>query len=131
MKLDRFLKKTNKVDLKNSNNVRIFQLKKLKAGGFWALTITRIPGQSPRKHFCKIWPRDPKYIGKISECPHVLVTCDCERNKFKWEVANNVHKVSPIRYSDGSMPNETNPNLRYGPCKHLVRLGRVLLNKRW
>jgi hypothetical protein len=131
MKLEKILRKANKVDLKNSANVRIFQMKRLKGPGFLAITITREPGQRPRKHLVKVYPADPNYQGTISDCPNVLVRCDCDRHCFKWEVANNVHKVSPIYYSNGAMPYETNPALRVGVCKHCIRVGLAILHRKW
>ena len=131
MKLERILRKANKVDLRNSKMVRVFQIKKLKHGGFLAITITREPGQRPRKHLVKIYPRESTYKGTLNKCEHVMVRCDCGRHCFKWEVANNVHKVSPIYYSNGDLPWETNPALRVGVCKHAIRVGMVILNRKW
>lgn len=83
MNLERILKKSNKVDIKNSRNVRIFQMKRLKGPGFLAITITREPGQRPRKHLVKIYPRNPDYKGKISDCPNVMIRCDCLTGESK------------------------------------------------
>lgn len=127
MRLESILKKANKVDLTNSKLVRIFQMKRLKGPGFLAITITREPGQRPRKHLVKIYPRNPDYKGTITNCPNVMIRCDCARNMYKWEVANAVHKCSPIYYSNGAMPYDTNPALRVGAC--IAKGSKITTNK--
>ena len=83
MRLESILKKANKVDLTNSKLVRIFQMKRLKGPGFLAITITREPGQRPRKHLVKIYPRNPDYKGTITNCPNVMIRCDCLTGESK------------------------------------------------
>ena len=136
--LARILQKSDRVDVNNARNsggpqgyVRIYSVKRLKNGGFLFVTITREPYKRPRKHLVKIWPKDPNYRGKLSDCPDVLIRCDCARFMFKWEVANNIHGISPIHYSNGEFPSETNPRAKASGCKHVIRCGKAILNHGW
>ncbi|QDH83440.1 hypothetical protein [Achromobacter phage Motura] len=60
---------------------------------------------------------------------HCLVSCSCPDFPYRWEYALTAKDASEIEYSDGSAPNITNPTLRPGACKHLVRLYLRIQNK--
>jgi hypothetical protein len=51
-----------------------------------------------------------------------VLSCSCDDNLFRWEVANSYKGASEIEYSNGAAPDTTNPNYRPGMCKHLVSL---------
>lgn len=57
----------------------------------------------------------------LSESP-VLVSCSCEYFAFTCEVALKKKGNARIQYSNGDMPEVTNPRLRPSVCKHLYKV---------
>lgn len=57
----------------------------------------------------------------------IWARCSCEDWMFMWEYAWHAHGSTEIKYGDGSAPLMTNPGMKPGMCKHLIRLaGHVL-----
>ena len=53
---------------------------------------------------------------------HVNLSCSCGDFTYRWETALHHHGAADIEYSNGEMPNSTNPYLSPQCCKHLVAL---------
>jgi len=95
-------------------------------------TLTIDPKTTPprRVHWQRIYPADPTYEGKLSECPRVKVTCDCERWTYYWEYACFKKGAADIIMGNGKPPKELNMRGIPAPCKHLLEdIRYVLPNK--
>lgn len=93
-------------------------------------TITEKPNTPPeRGHFCSFRPVDPGYSGKISECRAVVYACNCHRWMYVWEFAMWYHAAAQLLRSNGEYPQETNPMLRQGGCKHLIVGAREVIRR--
>ena len=125
-----FVKKVAKTQLTNSRyvSIRSAQLHKTKPL-IKTTTLTREPGQKPRIHTQRIYASDPNYVGKLSECPSLRVTCTCANLVTQWEVSLALHNAADIIYSDGSYPIIKNPNLRPGCCKHIFKVLMFMILK--
>lgn len=54
---------------------------------------------------------------------NVKVSCSCGDLTYRWETALHVRwKAADIEYSNGELPNVTNPQMRASLCKHLCAL---------
>ena len=113
----------------NAHDVVVKQLKLVKTkGGFPAVRAKAVDasqGSKRRIHDCNI-------VGKEKDQPigkqkHVLCSCDCENFCYYWEYALTHWGSSTIKFSNGEAPDVTNPSLHPGLCKHLVALGRVVI----
>jgi hypothetical protein len=62
---------------------------------------------------------------KLGDLP-VELSCSCPDFKYRWEVANNKVGSAQIFHSNGKKPNQTNPTMRPGLCKHLIALGNYI-----
>lgn len=60
---------------------------------------------------------------------HVRCSCSCPDFLYRWEVALNNKGAAEIEYSNGALPNITNPQMRPASCKHLVCLYERIKNK--
>lgn len=118
----------NEPDARNSRYVRIIKaMKQGKGDEYHYNTITRIPGESPRKH--KQWIKDLSGKG-LYNSTEIFVSCDCERFKFKWEYALWKRGASMIKFSNGEPPVTTNPNLHPAACKHCYVVLSDILKKK-
>ena len=126
-----FIKKVAKTQLMNSRYVKLVSVQRNKNKPLIKFTtITQEPNQKPRKHVQRIYAADQNYKGPLYLCPRLKVTCDCGNNLFQWEVANAYRGASDIIYSNGDYPIDTNPSLRPGCCKHLLKcLMFMVLNR--
>ena len=59
----------------------------------------------------------------------VVVSCSCDDFWSTWEVALNKKGAARLEYSNGRSPDEKNPKLVPGCCKHLYFLGHNLITK--
>lgn len=64
---------------------------------------------------------------KIPPNCKVQVQCTCHDYLFRWEYANAAYRAARIVMGNGEAPDETNPVLEYGLCKHLYQLAHHLL----
>jgi hypothetical protein len=71
------------------------------------------------------------YVTTIAVGPkkQVIVSCSCDDFKFTWEYALNKKGAALIEYSNGEHPEEKNPGLQAGACKHVVAVGQMLIDK--
>jgi hypothetical protein len=92
--------------------------------GYKAATRT---DENGNRHEMRIY-YDTDRLGKKSK---IIVSCDCGNYCFTWETANAKKGLSFLYYSNGEHPAEKNPSLSIGACKHLARVCRYLLSKRW
>lgn len=117
-----FIRKVAKTQLINSNYVKLQSVQRHKTKPLIKFTtVTKEPGQQARVHVQRIYAADPNYKGPLFQCPALKLACDCGNNLFQWEVANAYRGASDIIYSNGDMPIETNPGMRPGCCKHLLK----------
>lgn len=63
-----------------------------------------------------------------------IVDCTCEDYRYKYAVANNDKDAGKLgndslNQCNGAMPNQTNPYLRPGLCKHLLSVRNYLKTK--
>lgn len=98
-------------------------------GGYPAVTgvcVDIIASQRPHK--CSIVGLD-KAIDDISNQKRVLVSCSCEFFMFYCEYALWTHGAAKIIYSNGQPAVTTNPQSYPLLCKHLTKLGKLVLKK--
>lgn len=67
----------------------------------------------------------PRYVtmmfwGSYSTKAMVWVSCSCEYFKYTNEVALEKHGSADIKYSNGDLPVERNPNQVPSTCKHVL-----------
>jgi len=116
------IRKILKAQLKYSKYVAVRSIKKHKTKPLVRIeTITKVPGESPRSHITNIYAADPDYEGKLYNCPAIRVSCNCKDFLFRREVALTLKNAAEIRYSNGDMPIETNPQLIPATCKHIFK----------
>lgn len=94
-----------------------------------AFTKTKIPGQEVRLYNQQIYCLPAGYSKSIIKAPGVVVTCNCPRWMFMWEVACFRHGCADIVYSNGQAPVQTNPTMRLGTCKHLIRVMSTVVSR--
>lgn len=92
-------------------------------------TRTREPGHPPRTHKQVVWSKDPLYDGTLSDCKDVMLTCNCWDFLFTWEHVLNKEGCTEILQSNGEPPNERNPGMRIGMCKHCIIVANYILSK--
>ncbi len=116
------VKKVAKTQLLNSQYVSLRRVQIHKTKPLIKFeTLTRMPGEKPRVHVQRIYAADPNWKGPLSQCPAIKIACTCGNYLFEWEVANAYRGASDIIYSNGNFPIETNPSLRPGVCKHVLK----------
>ncbi len=87
-------------------------------------TITRKPNVPPKRgHYCSYRPVDKNYQGPLSQCPAVLMTCNCDDWMYRFEYAAWYRGAAEILHGNGEYPESTNPSLKFSACKHLLLLG--------
>jgi hypothetical protein len=84
-----------------------------------------------RKHTPQFFAQDPHYSGRLYNCKAIMASCDCLFFLYFCEVAWWSKGLSEIRYSNGALPEITNPKLRIFCCKHLLRLGLTTVSKKF
>lgn len=118
----KLIKKVAKTQLLTSNYVKLRSVQRHKTKPLVKFTtVTQEPGQKPRIHVQRIYAADENYKGPLYLCPKIKVACDCSNYLFQWETANSTRGVSDIIYSNGDMPIVTNPGLKPGVCKHILK----------
>jgi hypothetical protein len=60
---------------------------------------------------------------------HVVASCSCGDQTFRWEWANTQKGAAEIEYSNGEPPTTTNPTFKIGLCKHQVALVNLIKPK--
>jgi len=115
------LKKVWAVQLKTSKYVNIAKVDIVSNREINFVTVTRIPGEAPRLHRVRVYSSDPNYPDRLVDCKSVRYECDCADHKYRKEVADSLHYISDIKYSNGNMPLETNPGMVPGICKHAFK----------
>lgn len=83
--------------------------------------------KDPVEHRCYIKGLNGKKKDIISS--NVEMSCDCEAFMYWSEVALNKKGAAPIIFSNGDDPVTRNPSLTPFPCKHLVRVAIMILNR--
>lgn len=135
--LRQVLKRTPPNWLANSEDCRIYKSKKIidiedKNPVVLAIVYSLFDHAGNRKtdptqHRCYIKGLNGKKTAIISS--NVEMSCDCEAFMYWSEVALNRKGAAPIIFSNGDDPVMRNPSLTPFPCKHLVRLSLMILNK--
>lgn len=135
--LNALLKRTPPNWLANSEDCRIYKHKKIvdvedKNPVVLAIVYSLFDHAGNRKadpieHRCYIKGLNGKKKAIISS--NVEMSCDCEAFMYWSEVALNKKGAAPIIFSNGKDPVTRNPSLTPFPCKHLVRLSLLILNK--
>ena len=100
--------------------------------GYCVYTVTKNPGERSRTHKVLInMPVD--YKGSFNRCPEVKLLCDCKRNLFVWNFAQDEHGIAIKNVTNFEPPVITNPAEVPGCCKHTLVALRLLLraNPRW
>ena len=60
---------------------------------------------------------------------NVHISCSCPDNLYRWEVANSLKDAAEVEYSNGEMPDITNPSRLNRTCKHSFRLYQQIKSK--
>ena len=124
------------IDAKTATYVHIKKLERLKDTqgrvSIRATTQTTDPKNTPptRLHYVSIRAKDPNYKGKLWESPAVIVDCTCPRHVYVWEFANWYNGASMMLRCNGEYPEQTNPGLAIGLCKHAIALGIEILRRK-
>ena len=85
----------------------------------------------PHIHRQLIFAKDESYTGKITRCPEIVLSCTCERHKYKWEFALWRAGAAEVRFGNGAPPDATNPRMIPGACKHINEVFHALRSLRW
>jgi hypothetical protein len=133
------LKYTPRLFINNAEDVVIKKLEKKETkGGLKAvLALSYSPDSKALKpHKQSVIALDKSVVsGKgftITKSTRIKCQCSCESFIFAGlEYANWHHGASDIIYGNGDAPTATNPGLRPGLCKHLVRVITKILEKGW
>ncbi len=131
------LKRTPKAWLQRSEDCRIYQYKKIvdasdKNPAVLCLVYSIFDSAGnrktkPKKHRCYVKGLNGKEKRIIASS--VEMSCDCEAFMYWSEVALNRKGAAPIMFSNGDDPVVRNPSLTPFPCKHLVRVTLMILNR--
>ena len=117
----------NEPDIRNSRYVKIIKRIQKSPHEYHFITMTRIPGEGPRKHKQTI--KDLAQTG-INGTKEIWVTCDCARFMYTWEYSLTKVGASSIIYSNGEPPVSTNPRMYPAGCKHCyVAVNQILKAK--
>lgn len=139
--LNQLLKSTWLLDLENSKSVSIIEYKtrgtsserRVKSLRFQTRTLPTVEerkkGHKNRLHSQRVYMADPSFTDKFSDANGIKVSCNCERFKFWYEVALARKGAADIIYSNGELPVNTNPTMKIGLCKHLVKVLRYIKKK--
>ncbi len=135
--LEKILRRTPQKWLQNSEDCRVYKFKKIidtedKNPVVLAIVYSLYDSAGNRKsdpiqHKCYIKGLNGKKTAIISS--NVEMSCDCAAFMYWSEVALNRKDAAPIIFSNGEDPLVRNPKLTPFPCKHLVRLTLLILNK--
>lgn len=69
------------------------------------------------------------YIKFVDNKLNVNASCSCPDWMYRWEYALHQKGAANIEYSNGQAPTATNPTLRPGVCKHMVKLLQTIKSK--
>jgi hypothetical protein len=124
------------IDLNNSKQVKLSNIKfTVSAKGRKAVlatcqTVTEDKAGNVKmgdKHKCSIIGLENDGLLSKQRC---MVSCSCSRFLYYFEVALAAKGAAKIKYSDGSPPHVTNPNMITGMCKHLIALSKYLIKNK-
>ena len=135
--LRKLLRNTPRLFVNNANYVDILSQKKTKTKTGMPAMVGKLltndpnyPGYThiPRMvHIIGLDKLDngkPDYDKPINRHQKVMVQCSCEAyTYYGFEYANAAHGAARIIYGNGDPPSFMNPQLAYGCCKHIYRLG--------
>jgi len=134
MKLDQLLAKSTRLRKLNATLVKVvgFKTGRDKKGFATAVAKTYTPTEYNVRGQ-RVNARDKnKYVSSVKFIDaklNVKVSCSCPDFCFRYEVANHVKGAADVIYSNGEIPESTNPEMRPGLCKHLIAL-RTLIKER-
>lgn len=125
--LPQIIRRTNRFRKEGAKYVRILDLKKgynSLGQGFIASSSysTHILGADGRPYVNRDAHKYVTVITFLDKKLHVNVSCSCSDFKFRWETALSYKGAAEIEYSDGSPPDNTNPQYKTATCKHLYAL---------
>lgn len=132
MSLTEILRKCQRVDIDGSKSVAVVSDSVRKQRNALVTTTKTRPGPGENRyhyHNQRVYPVDRSYTGTLAACPAVKVSCTCERHLYTYEVALWKRGAADIIYSNGAMPNETNPRLIPGCCKHIIQVCRYIFRE--
>lgn len=124
MTLSQLAARTTMDRIERARHVKLLQTKighNAEGQGFIAAQTTTTRKVDPHGRLVRV-TSGSKYVTMITFVDkklHCIVSCSCDDNLFRWEVANTKRKASEIEYSNGENPVVTNPKLNPGLCKHL------------
>lgn len=135
MKLDALVSKSTRLRKLNATLVRVIGYKtgRDKKGFATAVAKTFTPKEY-NVHHKLVQAKDQKpYVSSvkfIDKRLNVKVSCSCPDYVFAgWEYANHTVGAADIIYGNGEPPNEKNPEMRVGLCKHLLALRTIIKEK--
>lgn len=117
------LKKIGKTQLVNSKYVRIKRVQFNEKKNLYKFTTETFDPETKQKrlHVQRIYPADPNYKGRLTDCPAIKVACSCGFHLFFTEVSLAYHGAADIIYSNGAYPIARNPQLKLWTCKHVFK----------
>lgn len=128
MKFSAIVRRTTKRRKQSARYVRFLQAKKgytREGYGFLAVQSNSTHAYDPATKTYIPTPNKPKYVTVVTVLDddlNCVVSCSCKDFLYRWEVALYLEDAADIEYSNGELPEITNPQLAPRCCKHLVRL---------
>lgn len=125
--LPQIIRRTNRFRKEGAKYVRIIDTKKgynSLGQGFIASSSysTHILGSDGRPYVNRDAHKYVTVITFLDKKLHVNVSCSCSDFLYRWETALSYKGAAEIEYSDGSPPDNTNPQYKAATCKHIVAL---------
>lgn len=96
-------------------------------GGFPAIRATALSTSKRGSYKLHVIGKEEDKL--LSKQRHVLVSCSCSNFMYYWEFALHHWGSAVIKYSNGQPAVQTNPSNHPGMCKHLVALGKIIIQR--
>lgn len=139
--LRKLLRNTPRLFINNAEYVDVLSAKKVKTKTGMPAIVGKLLTNDPNYEGYTKVPRQvhiigldkdelgkPLYDKPINKHRKVMVQCSCESYTFYgFEYANAAHGAARIIYGNGEPPSFMNPQLAYGCCKHIYKLGLELV----
>jgi hypothetical protein len=126
LSLKRLLSRTDSMRRSNADDVVIKLLKKVRTKNGLPSAIALITSASRKGTLHKTWVTGLTPDKNLSR-QKVMVQCSCEDYTYTFEYANAAHSAARIFFCNGESPDEKNPGLIPGLCKHGVALAQEIL----
>lgn len=78
-------------------------------------------GKGIKHHVCSV-----RFYDRLGTTSKVVAECDCADFKYRWDYALFLRDSSDLAHANSQKPRITNPTVRGGLCKHLLRVVQII-----